>query len=212
VNLIYYVFTTITNALQNGINFLRAASDIVWNWMLSEAERVGSWITTGVDWLWSNIVVPALAFLQTAIDYVGSALSFAIQAVVNNLANIWDNYIVPVFDWVAHAAETVAGWIYNAVQAFYHDVILPVFAFLDQLGHDFYSLLGYVLNDVVAIVNAVVKAWDWIIWFGEHGFAEIIGLLSGTDHSLTRDWLLGAAQHGNGVADEVAQWLEEMFS
>lgn len=212
VDFFYYVFTVITNALKATVDHLSAAADVLWSFMVSEAERVGGWITNAVDWLWSNIVVPALAVLQSAVDYVGSALGFAIDLVKNSLDDIWRNYIAPAFDWVEHAAETVGGWIGDAVSAFYNDVIKPVFDFVGQIGHDLYAALGYIYNDVVAVVNAVVKAWGWVIWFGEHSFEEILALLGGADHALTRDWLLGAAEHGSGVADEVAAWLEQILS
>lgn len=210
VNLFYYVFVVVTDALQAGLNAVTNIATVAWQWVESAATVVGGWIQYATTTLWNDVIWPAIKFVEDGLNFAVGALQYAIDGVINAAAALWDNYVSPLWDWVAHSLETVSGWIWSAIDGFYNAFIKPIIATVEQIGHDLYAALDWLFNVAVGVVDAVIKAWDWVVWFGEHTFADIRALLSGTDAQLNRDWLLGAAHAGGGVADEVAKWLEDL--
>lgn len=211
-DLIDYVFTVVTNGLVASLNIAWNVLNGVWSWIENAFSTVYGWITSAVTWWWENIILPAIGLIRDGLNYAVEALQFAINLAQSALDWVINNLIIPLFQWVESAAVTVAHWIWDALDTFYRDVIAPILHDIETIFADVVSLANFVWHTVLDVVNAVIKAWDWVVWFGEHTFSDILHLLEGTDSGLTRDWLLGAAHDPHGwhgrIVDDLARILE----
>lgn len=210
-DLIDYVFTVITNGLTASLGMAWNILNGVWSWIVNAATTVYGWATNVVNWWWDNIILPAVGVVHDILNYVTEALSYAINLVQEALDWAINNLVVPALNWIVHAAETVGGWIWAAIDGFYRDVIAPIINDVESIFRELGQVADFVWHGLLDIYHAIIKAWQWIVWFGEHTFDDIKALLFGTEHALTRDWLLGAAHDPNGwggkLADDLARIL-----
>jgi hypothetical protein len=212
MDLLDYVFTVVTNSLSSVLQ-------TVWGyvlgtvvWIENAATTVGHWIDGTWDWLWAYVIAPAIQLVRDALNYAVDVLQWIIAQVANNLAWLLDNVIAPAWDWIEHAVETVGGWIWDAVEGFYHNVILPLLADAEWWAHLLASAWDWLTHEVVAVVNIVIKAWDWLVWMGEHTFDDLTALFDGADAQATREQLLGVAGSEHGAYDFVEHYLERILA
>lgn len=211
VNLFYYVFTVVTNALQVGLNAVTNVATIAWQWVEQAAVTVGGWIQFALVTIWNEVIWPAIQLVHGALDFAVGALQEALNLAAAGLSWLVDNIIMPVWHWIEHAAETVSGWIWAAIDGFYHDVILPIWQFVQDVGNIVGALWHWFTTDAAAAVEAVLRALGWIVWFGDHSFHEILDLLEGAGSAMGRDWVLANAKDTEGwshkIADDLARIL-----
>jgi hypothetical protein len=213
LDLIDYAFTVTANAISAAASWWW--SNVVipsWDWIQHAADTVGGWIWDAVVGFYHAVIVPALGLLGDALNFAVGALQWAINQAAAGLSWLIDNVINPAYQWVLHAAETVAGWIWDAVDGFYRDVIAPLINDAEFWAHLLASAWDWLVHTVAAVVNAVLAAWGWIIWFGEHTFSDILALLDGTNHEANRNWLLGVAGHPDGWAEKLVDDLANLLA
>jgi hypothetical protein len=179
--------------------------------MITAASVVGGWIWWAIQGFWNDVVNPAIHFLHDVLNYAIAVVQYAINALSAGVQWLVDHLIIPAFDWILHAAETVGRWIEDAVIAFYHDFILPFWNDFLKVWDEIAGVADFVYHEVLAVVRAVEKAWDWIIWFGEHTFDELRHLYDDIEHGGGLDAVVsgirGSYDEGAKMLDDLASWL-----
>lgn len=211
LDLIDYVFTVVTNSISAIVNHLSAAADILWSWMVHAADTVGGWITAAAYWWWDNVISPAIGLVHDIVNYVSDALSYAIGLVSAGLDWAINNLVVPALNWIENAVNTVGGWISDAVNAFYHDVILPIWGDVQHLLDAANDLWQWAFNFADSLLHGVEKAWDWVVWFGEHTFDDLRALFGDFEQGQGLDAIVNAVKSDYddtaAMLDRVASWL-----
>jgi hypothetical protein len=200
------------NGITGGLAFLSSIVGTVWGWVVNAAAIVGSWIWQAVDGFWNVVIVPAFHAVEAAAQWSFDTLLGLVNDVRNAAAWVWDNLLMPMWSWIVHAAETVGGWIWAAIQAFYHDVILPLWNLLVEAARLVAEIWDWIVRVAEFAVRLVIKAADWLIWFGEHTISDLLALLRDPGALFTRDFLLGAADSAHGYMDRIAQDWEHMLA
>lgn len=210
-NLIDYVFTTVTNALQAGLNWASQIAAGAFDWIINAAVTVGGWIERGVIDFWNDVIVPAIDGLVSAIDYVGGVLGAAINEIWGWLSAFVRDYLDPIWSWIVNAAETVFGWIWQQIDAFYNAYIAPIIHELEQAWDMLVQVWDWLWQIGVDVVNAVIKAFDWIVWFGEHTFDDLRHLYDEAVQGQGLDGLVTVVtdeyDEGAALLEKVANWL-----
>ena len=210
-DLIDFVFTVITNALQAGLNIVGNIATGAFDWVLHAADTVTGWIQTGLYWLWDNVITPGFQWIEGALNWAVGILQDAINLVSAGVDWLVANIIDPIFSWIAHAAETVGGWIWDAVQGFYNDVIAPIFAGIEWWVNLLANLWQWIVTVVVDVINVCEKAMGWLLWFADHSFDDLVQLLTGRGPVDTRDWILGELQSSDAFVRGFIDALERVL-
>lgn len=212
LDLIDYAFTVTTNALTAGLSWwVNNVLLPVWDWVQNAETTVDTWINNAWSWFWTTIVAPAIGLVHDALDFAVNALQFAINEVNAGVSWLVDNIVTPTWDWILNAATTVGGWINDAIQAFYHDVILPIWADVVSAANELASIFDWVWNHAVAAVELVYAAWDWLFWMAVHGFEDFYNIpediLNGASLKWAEMQAEGAADTMNTYAERIVTWF-----
>ncbi len=213
LDLIDYAFTVTINALTSSVSWW--FDNIVtplWGWFLGAAQWATHLIDDAWNWFYAAIIAPALQLLDDAINWGIGALQWAINEAAAGLQWLVDNIISPAWHWIESAAQTVGGWIWDAIDAFYQAFIAPIVADVQQAWHLLDQLWNWAWNTAANVVAVVEQAWDWIVWFAEHSFQDLLALATGSGPHDVRDFILGEASSSNswieGIIDALAKEVE----
>lgn len=210
LDLIDYAFTVTTNAISAAASWWWTNVVIPsWDWIQNASTIVGSWINNAWNWFYTEIIAPALGALHDAINYGIGVLQYAISEAAAGVSWLVDNVITPAWDWISHAAQTVAGWISDAITAFYHDVILPIWSDVQSVISEVGGIFDWVWNHAVQAVELVYAAWDWLFWFAVHGFEDFANLPDDILNAVSLKW---AEQQAEGAADTMNDYAEKVVT
>lgn len=118
--------------------------------------------------------------LSDSLDFIVFVFTTVTNA-INKAADWWfTNIVIPAWDWIQHAAETVGIWIWGAIQGFYHDVILPALGLLHDALDFAIGALQYAINLAAQgftwwVDHVIMPAWDWV----QHAASTVAGWVNG---------------------------------
>lgn len=136
------------------------------NWAAGEINSVSGWVSNIQGWI------------NQAGSWVSGLISGAIATLTTDVIN-------PITAWIDSAADFVAKMIDDAWQAVYRDVIHPIEADALKAWHVIDHLWQWYDKEARDAVSGVIKAWDWIVWFGEHTFTDLAKLQGDISNTLT---------------------------
>lgn len=114
----------------------------------------------------------------------------AVQATINYLNN---TVIGPIVNWVANADSWFLNHVSQWWDTIYHDVILPVAHTAETAASDALNAVTWIGETGIYIADLVLKAADWLIWFGEHAFSDLLSLPGVIENLFTwsniSDWI-----------------------
>jgi phage-related protein len=198
-------------AIQWAVGVAQSVANTAMGWIEGAADTVGHWINDAWNWFWSNVIAPAIGAVDAAWRFgVG-----VVQDIVSGLQAAFDwvnaNLIDPMFHWIENAADTVGQWINDAWNWFYQEVIAPIAHLLNDVAAAAQALWDWFWNVAKDAVEGVVRAWDWIVWFGEHTFRDLEHLGADMEQGQGLDALVTVMRDsydaGAAAMDHLASWL-----
>jgi hypothetical protein len=209
LDLIDYAFTVTTNAISAAASWWWTNVVIpAWDWIQNAATTIGGWIDNAWNWFYAEIIAPALALLNDAINYGISALQWALNEAAQGLSWLETNVIDPAWQWVENAANTVAGWVNGWWDWIWANVVAPLIDDAEYWAHLLASIWDWLVNVAVGVINTVVDAWDWIVWFATHSFDDLVALFSGSGPHDVYETIVQQAAGSHSWLDSIVDALE----
>ena len=205
LDFIVYAFTVTTNAISAAASWWWTNIVIpAWNWIQAAETTIDGWINNAWNWFWANVVAPAIQLVSDALNWGLGVLQYAIDLAAQGLDWLVNNIIDPVWQWIQNAASTVAGWVNGWWDWIWANVVGPLIGDAEYWAHLLASAWHWLTTTVVAAVNIVIAAWDWLVWFGEHTFSDLGALLSSSGPHDVYEFILGQASQSNS-------WVESFI-
>lgn len=204
INLGLTIYDDSVTAVFDGIDWAIASAEnvlsIVGNyavealdWVLAAPGIVGGWIDSAENWLWANVVSPAI---NDVMGWANDVYNWAVDA-YNDLAAaaswVTNNIIDPILRWV----ENAENWVQQHLAAFWDSIwaayIGPIWSMIIWLWDNVPQWVDWLINTAYDVVLLCIKAGEWIIWFGEHTFDELEADGNSLANMFTPGWIASAA-------------------
>jgi phage-related protein len=198
-------------AIQWAVGVAQSVANTAMGWIEGAADTVGHWIDDAFHWFWSNVIAPAIHAVDDAWRWGVGVL----QGIVSDLQAALDwvtaNLIEPMLHWIERAADEIWHMINEAWDTFYRDVIAPIAHLLKDVAAVAVDLWDWFWRIAKDAVEGVVKAWDWIVWFGEHTISDLEQLGADMEQGQGLDALVTVIRDsydgGAAAMDHLASWL-----
>lgn len=182
------------NGLSNWLSGVANVAGAAWNWAWHIANvDLPNWAGDVRGWV-MDVLGPIYGALSWAENWINQAWG-EIESLINSAwRGFYRDVISPIEGWINEAAGFVWHIIDDAWQGFYRDVIHPIEAGLSDAWAIIWHLWDWFDHVARDAIEGVIKAWDWIVFFGEHPGAELADLAHIAEHALSPHQVFTAAQ------------------
>lgn len=154
----------------------------------------------------------AINWAMSLLDEAASLTMDVVTGSINDLYNIGRSaysWASSALDWIAHAADTVGGWINNATNWLWSGVVAPALDDLRNWAQDAWNGLTSVFNSLSGWVtslwnNYIAPAFDWV----SHAEQWLQGRLASWWDELYAAVFAGPIGDLEWLWDNVPTWVE----
>jgi hypothetical protein len=198
------------NAVDDAFSFLDSVVTVLGGW----ATDAYNWVMNAESWadnklnafftsIWDNNIWPAISDARNwATDLYNDADS-VISAINGTISSMWNDWLAPAVEWIGNAESWVANHINAALTDLYNDTIGPLVTVAEDAYHDAVSAYDWITGTAVSVVDAVIKAIGWIVWFGEHPIQTTEDIEQWVSSAVTGSWVRSYVSDLTGDADEI---------
>jgi hypothetical protein len=163
------------------------------SWFVSHAEHALSVFD-------NEVVRPAVGAVETFARQEAANVESGVVNVANDVGRLAAGPVAAVEHFVEGAGDWFADEFDSAWHIAYNDAIGPALHSV-EVGVDAVApIILYGAEDIVHTVEMVIKAAEWIVWFGEHTFEDLLGLATGLPSHVDSSVIQKGASY---VGDEV---------
>ncbi|MGH7746049.1 MAG: hypothetical protein ACREQ5_14945 [Candidatus Dormibacteria bacterium] len=211
VNFMAAIYNGAIAAINAALSTLESWGTEALTFTRNAASIVGHWIDDAWNAFYADVIAPALHDLRAVIDFGVGLLVAAVNDVRNGIDWLQNVIVAPLVSWVEHAAETVGGWIKDAWNTVYADVIAPIIAAADAAYHVLDTVWQWVDHYGGDLVHMLEVFGKWLLHFVEDpiGTLEAVGASIGSINP--RSWVADAAQTGRPELDALGDYVERLL-
>ncbi len=163
------VITNVGHLAQDAYNIGAHLASTIGGDIRSEATRL---ITDAVGWV-KGAIEEVTRAINEAIRWIDNADNWLVAWIRPWWSSVWDAVLAgPI-----HAIDTVADLITHMFSdlwgGVYRDIIHPIETDLATARKDLADLLDWYFHTAKDAIDGVIKAWDWIVYAGEHTIKEV---------------------------------------
>lgn len=209
------VWAGISYAANAVLSFAESVASALW----SAVQAVGAALWSAIAWV-GNLIGDVAAQLwnglSAVLSWAGqeflSLLNQISSAVLNALSWVWDNVFKPLLSAIDDVVRWVAEQILNALKWVWDQVWSVLKGLVDALTNLVGQIWSYLEGAVVFVVNVVMAALDWLLWFARHTIGSIEALIELAGKGGARA-LLDAVTHalldaGSSIEELVASMFD----
>lgn len=211
VSLVTDGIEALDTALVAGFQSITSLAENTYNWAAQIAyvdlpDAVNGLFNTALGWvddaegLAEQLYNAAIGYATDVVDDVTNALDYALN-----------NYLYPAWNWIGNAENWVGALLDSWWDAIWANTFGPIWSamqWLAGLGADWFDWLTNVATDAI---NAVIKAWEWIVWFGEHTIDDLVNLVDSTPSQIDNAFLNSAVAQVPGAFEEAEEWFSQIL-
>lgn len=156
-----------------GVFLLTTNSDLIGdfeNWWNNATGAVGQAWQDVKNFVHSTVHA-AVSLVTGGLNLVDYAFTVTTNSILSFAQSVW-NFANAAYQWVLAAAGTVGGWIDNAWNWFYAEIIAPALGFLGDAINFGIGALQWAVNEVNAgiswlVDNIIDPVWNWVVGAAE---------------------------------------------
>lgn len=201
--------TNILDDFQNWEGLIEDVWDGVGSWFTDLENDLVGWWTDLFNDIWQDVIDPASWFFEQLWNAIYPYAEDLGNAIVHGLVDP----ILDAWDWVVESLGDIWNLVYPFVAQWwndiYGDVIAPILGLAESVYGTVSNIAQWLESGAADVINAVEKAMEWIIWFGEHTFDDLTAFFSSVPSALEH-WLInGFVQAQEDYTDEILSIIAE---